>query len=57
MFQLMPIGDDNHGRVNAPIVTYMLIAINLLVFFGLQMQNDAFTYGYSVIPREITERN
>lgn len=53
MFQLMPIGDDNQGRVNTPIVTYMLIGINLLVFFGLQMHSDAFTYGYSVIPREI----
>ena len=54
MFQLMPIGDDNHGRINTPIVTYILIGINLLVFFGLQMQSDAFTYGFSVIPREIT---
>jgi membrane associated rhomboid family serine protease len=51
---LMPIGDEaNHERTHAPIVTYILIAINLLVFFGLQ-SSDAFTYGFSVVPREIT---
>ena len=44
MLQLMPIGDEaNHDRIHQPIVTYILIAINLLVFFGLQMSSDAFT--------------
>ena len=51
---LMPIGDDNQGRTTTPYVTYVLIALNLAVFFLLQMPNDAFTYGFSVIPKEIT---
>ncbi|HVF09394.1 MAG TPA: rhomboid family intramembrane serine protease [Abditibacteriaceae bacterium] len=51
---LMPIGDDNQDRHITPYVTYMLIAINVAVFVFLQVPNDAFTYGYSVIPQEIT---
>jgi membrane associated rhomboid family serine protease len=51
---LMPIGDDNEGRVHAPIVTYILIGINLAVFFFLQMPSRTFDYSYSIIPREIT---
>jgi membrane associated rhomboid family serine protease len=52
---LMPIGDDNTGRRTTPYVTYALIAVNLFVFFLLQGggANDRFTYGFSVIPREI----
>lgn len=52
---LMPIGDDNTGRRIQPYVTYVLIAGNIAVFFLLQGAGsyDSFTYGYSVIPREI----
>jgi membrane associated rhomboid family serine protease len=53
---LMPIGDDNEGRLITPVVTYALIAINILVFVFLQLPspNEAFTYAFSVVPREIT---
>jgi len=51
---LMPIGDDNEGRIITPYVTYILIAINVAVFVFLQLPNDAFTYAFSVIPKEIT---
>jgi membrane associated rhomboid family serine protease len=51
---LFPIGDDNQGRVTTPYVTYILIALNIAVFFLLQMPNDAFTYAFSVVPREVT---
>ena len=50
---LMPIGDDNEGRHITPYVTYVFIAINVAVFIFLQLPNDAFTYGFSVIPQEI----
>ena len=50
---LFPIGDDNSDRHITPYVTYALIAINIAVFVLLQLPNDAFTYGYSVIPAEI----
>jgi membrane associated rhomboid family serine protease len=52
---LMPIGDDNDGRHLTPFVTYVLIAINVFVFVFLQLPsaNDAFTYAFSVVPREV----
>ncbi len=50
---LIPIGDDNSDRHITPYVTYALIALNIAVFVLLQLPNDAFTYGYSVIPAEI----
>lgn len=50
---LLPIGDDNSDRHITPYVTYAIIAINIAVFVLLQLPNDAFTYGYSVIPAEI----
>jgi membrane associated rhomboid family serine protease len=51
---LFPVGDDNTGRGLTPFVNYLLIAINLFVYFFLQVPSDAFTYGYSVVPAEIT---
>ncbi len=50
---LFPIGDDNSNRRIVPMVNYTLIGINLLVFFR-QLTDTAFTYGYSVVPAEIT---
>jgi membrane associated rhomboid family serine protease len=52
---LMPIGDDNEGRLITPFVTYALIAINVAIFIFLQIPSDAFTYAFSVVPREITQ--
>jgi membrane associated rhomboid family serine protease len=53
---LMPIGDDNQGRQITPFVTYALIAINVAVFVFLQLPSagDAFTYAFSVVPRELS---
>lgn len=50
---LFPIGDDNEDRHITPVVTYALIVINVLVYI-YQVSNPDFTYGYSVVPREIT---
>ena len=52
---IFPIGDDNSGRVIAPYVNYLLIAINILVFVFLQGlgSNDKFTYAFSTVPQEI----
>jgi membrane associated rhomboid family serine protease len=48
-----PISDDDQ-EVNSPaFVTYGLLAANVLLFL-VQISNPAFTYGWSVIPREIT---
>src|SRR5688572_1623833 len=52
---IFPIADDNADRTTAPIVNYILIAINILVFVFFQQlgANDRFTYAYSTVPQEI----
>lgn len=52
---VLPIGDDDTGRRSTPIVNYVLIAINILVFVFLQGlgSNERFTYAFSVVPQEI----
>jgi membrane associated rhomboid family serine protease len=50
---MIPIGDHDE-RQGLPIVNLAIIAINVLVFVFLQLPNDAFTMGFSVIPKEIT---
>ncbi|GIV59204.1 rhomboid family intramembrane serine protease [Rhodocaloribacter litoris] len=53
---LFPIGDDDRKLTRPAYVTTGLILANLAVFFLLQQAgaNAAFTYGWSVIPWEIT---
>jgi len=47
---MLPIGDDNTGRRITPIVTYILIALNVLVFF-LELNNgEAFIQRWAFIP-------
>jgi len=50
---MIPIGDQDE-RQGLPIVNLAIIAINVLVFVLLQLPSDAFTMGFSVIPKEIT---
>lgn len=52
---IFPISDDNTDRTTTPIVNYLLIAINILVFVFLQGlgSNDRFTYAFSTVPAEI----
>ena len=52
---LFPIGDDNSDRTTTPIVNYILIAANVLVFVLFQGMgaNDNFTYAFSTVPKEI----
>ena len=52
---VFPLYDDNSDRTTTPIVNYVLIAINILVFVFLQQlgNNDKFTYAFSTVPEEI----
>ena len=52
---VFPLYDDNSDRATTPIVNYILIAINVLVFVFLQQlgTNDKFTYAFSTVPEEI----
>lgn len=53
---MFPIGDDNSDRTITPIVNYAFIGINILVFLLLQQlgSNDAFSYAFSLVPKEVT---
>jgi membrane associated rhomboid family serine protease len=52
---ILPIGDDNSDRTTTPVITYLLIAVNVLVFIFLQGlgENTKFTYAFSTVPQEI----
>ena len=48
---MLPIGDDDSARRITPVVTYVLIALNALVFF-LELNNgDAFIERWAFVPR------
>jgi len=52
---IFPIGDDDSGRTLTPLVNYLLIAANILVFLVFQkLGTDVkFTYAFSTVPQEI----
>jgi membrane associated rhomboid family serine protease len=52
---IFPVGDDNTDRRITPLVTYVLIAVNVFVFVVLQGmgKNIDFTYAYATVPAEI----
>jgi membrane associated rhomboid family serine protease len=47
---MMPIGDDNSARRTVPIVTYALLAINIIVFIIELGGGDAFIEKWAFIP-------
>jgi membrane associated rhomboid family serine protease len=52
---IFPIGDDNSTRTKVPVVNYILIAVNVLVFVFLQGlgTNEQFNNSFSTVPEEI----
>jgi membrane associated rhomboid family serine protease len=50
---LFPIGDDNSSRRTLPVVTYALIALNVLVFFIELNQGVPFIRKWAVVPRQL----
>jgi membrane associated rhomboid family serine protease len=52
---VFPLYDDNSDRTTTPVVNYILIAINILVFVFLQQlgTNERFTYAFATVPAEI----
>lgn len=52
---IFPIGDDNSDRTTTPILNYLLIAINVLVFVFLQgaTGDNNFTASFATVPQEI----
>jgi len=50
---MLPIGDDNSQRRLFPIVTYGLVAINIIVFLLELTWGDFFIQNWSLIPIEL----
>jgi len=52
---MIPISDDNSDRHLTPVVNYIFIALNILVFVFLQGMgtNLHFTYSFAAVPAEI----
>ena len=47
---MFPIGDDNSARRTVPLVTYALIALNVLFFFIELTGGDAFIVKWAFVP-------
>jgi membrane associated rhomboid family serine protease len=47
---MFPIGDDNSARRITPVITYILIALNLLFFFVELSGGDAFIMKWAFVP-------
>jgi rhomboid family protein len=47
---VFPIGDDDSSRRTVPIVTYALIALNVLFFFVEQSGGEAFVKTWAFVP-------
>jgi len=52
---MFPIGDDDSTRRTVPVVTYALIALNVLVFFLELNGGEPFIEQWSVVPRRLTQ--
>jgi len=51
---VMPLRDDDTDRRTVPVVTYGLIAANVLIWLIELASGDRFINGYSTVPYEIT---
>ena len=47
---MFPIGDDNTSRRTVPLVTYVLIALNVLLFLVEQSGGNAFVRKWAFVP-------
>ena len=51
---MLPIGDDDSGRRTVPLVTYALVALNVLFFFVEQSGGEAFIVKWAFVPRRFS---
>jgi membrane associated rhomboid family serine protease len=52
---VLPLRDDDTDRHTVPVVTYALIAVNVLVWLIELSLGERFINGYSTVPLEITQ--
>lgn len=50
---ILPIGDDNTSRRSLPIVTYGLIALNVIFFLVELNSGESFIRQWAVVPRRL----
>ena len=48
---MLPIGDDNSSRRTVPLVTYALVAMNVMFFFVEMNGGEAFIAKWAFVPR------
>jgi membrane associated rhomboid family serine protease len=53
--QMFPLGDDNSMRRTTPYVTFVLIAINVLVFLLELQSGDAFIQEWAFVPGRFSD--
>jgi rhomboid family protein len=51
--KMFPIGDDDSARRSVPVVTYVLILLNVLMFFVELSGGEPFIERWSVVPRRL----
>jgi len=51
---MFPIGDDDSTRRTVPLVTYALIALNVLFFFVEQSGGESFIVRWAFVPRRFS---
>jgi len=51
---VLPLGDDDSARRTVPIVTFVLIALNVLVFFLELSAGDAFIKQWAFVPNRFS---
>src|SRR6266498_398633 len=51
--KMFPIGDDDSSRRTVPVVTYALVALNILFFFVEMNGGEPFIEHWSVVPRRL----
>ena len=52
---MFPIGDDNSQRRSLPVVTFVLIVINVLAFFAELSGGQAFIQEWAFVPRRFAD--
>jgi len=51
---MMPLGDDNSTRKNPPLITLLLVGLNILVFLAELAGGEAFVLKWAFIPARFT---
>jgi membrane associated rhomboid family serine protease len=51
----IPLGDDNRARQTTPFINYILIGLNIYVWYLQLTLGESFTASYAAIPLEITQ--